>query len=411
MATRTPALPDDQPISGHLLPREAYFSPEWFEREQEELFGRCWQFAGMTDDFSEPGSYKAVQVGPHPLLVVRGADGELRAMHNLCRHRGTQVLSGSGCVKRAIVCPYHRWTYDIDGRLRHVPQANEFPGGIDKASLSLAPARLETFREMVFVHPNPEAEPLSDWLGDFPTYHGPFEPGRLMEIFVGSYPVHANWKTVLENHLDGYHLEYVHQETLKGYDHRRQQHYLYRRHWSLYDPVQAGKEPPDKVSTRMPVIDHVDEHWHGSSVHMLFPNLAVSTGATFWSTVHVVPTGPESCRLDMRSRVQPLPEFVAKSIRRLRPVGKAARRIQAGATAIQKAVRTGERNPLSLIRLGLDVEMPLGLIEEDVFCCEALQTGLRSPNFKIGPLAPRYEKAILAFQQNVLDYLPISPRS
>jgi phenylpropionate dioxygenase-like ring-hydroxylating dioxygenase large terminal subunit len=390
----------------HRLPREAYFSQEWHDREQIELFGRCWHFAGMTDDYDGPGSYRAVQVGPHPLLVVRGSDGELRAHHNLCRHRGAQVLQGAGKIRKSIICPYHRWAYGVDGCLLHIPQRQEFDPGVDESALSLRRAALDTFKGMVFVHPDPHPEPLADWLGDFPEHHGPFDPEQLVEVIDEVHELNCNWKTYLENHQDGYHLGYVHAESLGGYAHREQRHYLYGRHWSFHEPIEAGvDDPPDRAATNMPLIPELDRHWQGSSVHVLFPNFAVSGGATFWCSLEVQPLTPETCRLHLRARGV---AAAAEAPRLVKLTREAVRRAQAAAGAAHRQVRARRFAPGAVVAAAAaKPEKPLGVLEEDAYCCEAIQTGLRSPNFEIGPIAPRYEQSIIAFQQNVLDYVPI----
>ena len=87
-----------------LLPREAYVDSEWLAREQEELFGNQWAYVGLTTEFEQPGAYQTIQVGNHPLFVLRGAEGELRAFHNLCRHRGTELVEGRGVVEQGRHC-------------------------------------------------------------------------------------------------------------------------------------------------------------------------------------------------------------------------------------------------------------------------------------------------------------------
>ena len=96
------------------LPVEAYLSRPWFDREQELLFGRTWQFAGLAEDLTEPGDYVTAQAGPFPLIVLRGEDGELRAFHNICRHRGTQLLRAVGKARKVITCPYHGFQYSLE---------------------------------------------------------------------------------------------------------------------------------------------------------------------------------------------------------------------------------------------------------------------------------------------------------
>ena len=108
--------------SDMLLPAEAYTARKWFDREQRELFGRSWQFAGMTSDASEPGEYICVQAGACPLIVIRDDEGDLKAYHNIYRHRGTQLLEVTGERKKVIKCPYHDWVYSLDGKLIGVPQ-------------------------------------------------------------------------------------------------------------------------------------------------------------------------------------------------------------------------------------------------------------------------------------------------
>jgi phenylpropionate dioxygenase-like ring-hydroxylating dioxygenase large terminal subunit len=147
---------------------------------------------------------------------------------------------GAGQIKKSIVCPYHRWSYDIDGCLLHIPQRKEFEGPIDYSELGLRRARLEAFKGTVFVHPEAEGESLATWLGDFPKYHGPYEPERLIEVSSESFALNCNWKTYLENHQDGYHLEYVHAKTLDGYEHHKQAHNFYRRNWSFHEPISRG---------------------------------------------------------------------------------------------------------------------------------------------------------------------------
>lgn len=120
----------------HLLPVEAYTSQEWFEREQREIFSKVWSYAGLTEDISEPGQYISVQAGLNNIFIVMGRDYRLRAFHNICRHRGTQLLRAVGKTQKMITCPYHDWTYNLEGSLVSVPEEEEFPD-LDKGCLGL----------------------------------------------------------------------------------------------------------------------------------------------------------------------------------------------------------------------------------------------------------------------------------
>ncbi len=400
---------EDATGTGTVLPRRAYLEQEWFDREQEDLFGRTWQFAGMAEDFAA-STYRTVRAGAYPLVVTADGEGRLNAFHNLCRHRGATVAQGCGALPKAFVCPYHRWTYGRDGSLLNIPQRSEFAPGVELGGLGLRRARVETWRGMVFVHPDADpgspAEPLADWLGDFPRHHGPYQPERLQEVVRESYDIRANWKTFAENHQDGYHLAYVHAANLRGYQHREQEHFLHGRHWSFFEPLIPGATPPDERFTRLRRIDHIDERWHGSSVHLLFPNLALAAGATFWATIHLLPVAPDRTTVELRVRGMPVPGVVLPALALL---GRALPTLQLAAArgaAAARTVRAGVLDPREVVRAAAAVSPALGVMEEDVYCCEAIQEGLRSPGFELGPLAQRYERSVLAFQRNVLDYVP-----
>ncbi|MCY4650827.1 MAG: aromatic ring-hydroxylating dioxygenase subunit alpha [bacterium] len=199
-----------------ILPVEAYTSQEWFDREQEAIFSRTWAFAGLAGDISEPGQYTSVQAGLNNIFIVMGRDRRLRAFHNICRHRGTQLLRAVGNTQRAIVCPYHDWTYDLEGSLISVHnREREFPG-LDMACFGLKKASVDLWRGMLWVHPNEHAGSIMDWFGEVEPHLGPHDVDRLVEYAKGrsEYEIAANWKIVVENYIDGYHLGYLHSGTL-----------------------------------------------------------------------------------------------------------------------------------------------------------------------------------------------------
>lgn len=155
----------------------------------------------------ENGSYLARAAAGVPIVAVRGADGAVRAFRNACRHRGTQVAQGAGCAK-SFVCPYHAWTYELDGRLRHVPHEDGFPG-LDKRAHGLVPVAVQERLGMIFVNQDgadAAIDPLPAMLA----------PGR--EVF--SYretELEVNWKIFLESFIEGYHIRYTHPETFYPY--------------------------------------------------------------------------------------------------------------------------------------------------------------------------------------------------
>jgi phenylpropionate dioxygenase-like ring-hydroxylating dioxygenase large terminal subunit len=152
----------------------------------------------------KPGAYLARSAAHTPLLVVRGHDGRVRAFRNACRHRGTQLAAGTGCEK-AFVCPYHGWTYDLDGALRHVPHEHGFLG-LDKATRGLVPVGCEERSGLVFVTQAPDANLLPD---DVPML---LEPHWQL-LAASQREIPANWKIFAEGFLEGYHIRETHPQT------------------------------------------------------------------------------------------------------------------------------------------------------------------------------------------------------
>ena len=190
------------------LPAWCYTSEEYYRLEVRNLFSRTWNFFGHVDQVAEPGDFIAVDYVGVPILIVRGADGELRAFANNCRHRGTPVADGEGNC-RAFTCPYHGWVYDLDGRLHSAPgmeRAKKF----DAAEYGLRRLRLETCGCFVFVNFDDDAPPLADYLGDFPDLMASYRLDELSLVRKRVHEVDCNWKVHIENAMEEYHLPMVH---------------------------------------------------------------------------------------------------------------------------------------------------------------------------------------------------------
>jgi Rieske 2Fe-2S family protein len=192
------------------LPRAAYVDPAVFEAERERLFARQWFCVGRSEDVPEAGDVLAVDVAGESVLLVRDGD-ELRAFYNLCRHRGSTLLD-AGCsahVSGGIRCPYHAWTYRLDGSLLRAPFVDE----VDADAFGLHPVGLETWGGWVFVHLTPaEAPPLAEQLGPIPGRVQRYPLADLRRGATVTYDVAANWKVIAENFNECYHCGPVHPE-------------------------------------------------------------------------------------------------------------------------------------------------------------------------------------------------------
>lgn len=200
------------PARSMSLRAEAYVDPQWVRVDREAIFARTWQWVCHVEKLRRPGDYVATTVAEMPVLVVRDRDGGLRAFYNVCKHRAHELLSGSGSVN-AIMCPYHAWTYGLDGRLkgaRHAHRMDTF----DKSEICLDAIGVEEFGGFVYVNLDPEAPSLGAQAPDLAADIARWAPDvtELTHAKRLTYDVRTNWKNVIDNFLECYHCHIAHQE-------------------------------------------------------------------------------------------------------------------------------------------------------------------------------------------------------
>jgi len=197
-------------VDTRSMPWSWYTDPVVLRLEHERIFRRSWQYVARRDEIAEPGSFLATRVADVPIVLVRDEGGTLRAFVNVCRHRGSLVCEGSG--KRATLqCPYHAWTYGLDGRLVAAPRMAK-EGSNDPAELGLVQAQVGTWGPLVFVNPDLEAPPLADFLDDVPerVASAGIDLDSLRFLHRSEWEVEANWKISAENFLECYHCPVAH---------------------------------------------------------------------------------------------------------------------------------------------------------------------------------------------------------
>ena len=204
-------VPNDWDRRG--LPGWTYHSDALFALEKEQLFLRHWQVAGHVNDLPATGDWISFDILGERAVVMRGADGVVRAFHNLCRHRGARVVDGAqGNCRNAMVCPFHGWVYNLDGTLRGAAQPTSF-GTLDRSKFGLKPIEMEEFHGFIFLrfHPGPQpavATMLAPYEADFAAYH-------LTEVLPVATPdwstdLAVNWKSVRDVDNEGYHVAMAH---------------------------------------------------------------------------------------------------------------------------------------------------------------------------------------------------------
>lgn len=352
------------------LPKEAYTDQGWLDLEFQNLFSDAWFIIGHKDDFTEAGSYRTLTAGLAPLAVIRDNEGGYSAYHNICRHRGAVLLDGeSGNAGGSLVCPYHRWTYGLDGALRGVPNRTECFPGLDRSALGLKPAAMGIFRNLVFVNQLGDSD-FDQWISPLRGREWPHDlsSGDVREATPLVYDLKCNWKVFVENAIDGYHLAYLHEHTLGGPTpdqnlwEKAGQHMIW---YANEDGIRHRLPAKIRENGRTGMIASASDPGYGG-VYYLFPaTLIVATPYGFSiSTLH--PISPSRTRLTVRHWVGPWQN------------------------TDERQNIPGFDETTGVISSDNWTEHPLDTGDfqtEDIWICEKVQRGLQSPAYEHGPLS------------------------
>lgn len=211
------ALAGTDRVAGQL-----YTDPEIFEAEIEKIFYKTWIWVAHDSEIPEKGNFKKAMIGRQPVIVTRDRKGGVNVLLNRCRHRGASVCEPDKGKANGFTCPYHSWSYSLDGQLRGIPYPEGYEGVVEKKDMPLQKLRVESYAGMIFASFNPDVEPLEDFLGDAKLWID-----RFMKQGAG-YPIKVqgehkfrfdgNWKIQLENTTDGYHFPIVHRSWMASVD-------------------------------------------------------------------------------------------------------------------------------------------------------------------------------------------------
>ena len=203
------ALPADRPMT---MPGAFYTSQTRFEQEAQTVLRTGWHCLGRTDEIPAPGDFFTVQLLNEPIVVVRGDDGAIRALANVCRHRGMPLAEGRGSAKR-FICSYHAWAYARDGALLRAPRMEN--AGFDPKTCRLPEHRVQLWNGFIYVTLSPDTPPFAHPQLD--QMLAPYAPQTFRLVHVAEEDWHTNWKCLVENFMEGYHLSVVHPTTLHDY--------------------------------------------------------------------------------------------------------------------------------------------------------------------------------------------------
>jgi nitrite reductase/ring-hydroxylating ferredoxin subunit len=425
----TSTVPAPRPIT---IPVSRYLDPAFAARENERLWPHVWQFACGLDHVAEAGDFYEYECGPYSTLLVRGDDGELRAFQNVCRHRGSQLCEGTGSGLEHIRCPFHRWTWDLTGRLREVPSRREF--GVLNDDLPLIPCQVDTWGPLVFVNPSRDAEPLEQFLDPVPRDSAWARMDEFRCTAAVSVPARCNWKTLIDAFSETYHVQGIHREMLPMCDDVNGPQGVWQRHGKLVQPyglasprlrerpsdqeiweafveimgnrvgkptnrAEAGPAPdvPEGGTFREAMADRVRAHSRAQGVDLsdfdtdqtlnmsqynLFPNITV---LVFSDMVNVIRSRPGADHT--------LASMDAFLFERRPP-------------------SDDDGTPARPFDLALqpDDDLPLGLVlGQDVANFERAQRGMQQPGFTHLTVSPTEECRLVNLHRNLEDYLGITP--
>ncbi|HKO84638.1 MAG TPA: aromatic ring-hydroxylating dioxygenase subunit alpha [Actinomycetota bacterium] len=338
-----------------MLPRDAYTSPRVFAFEQERFFAGSWTCVGREGDLEGTGTQRAVRVGGAGVLLARGSDGRVRAFANTCRHRGHELLGvGEQTTRRTMLCPYHAWTYDLDGALRVAPGFRDH-GDFRPAEHGLVELPLESWHGFLFVNGSGDAPPFAEHVGALDDLVAPYRMERLVPLATHRYDLACNWKVVLENYHECYHCPLIHPELCQVSPPASGDNFELDGAWvggtmDLKD--HAVTMSLDGHSDGVPIPGLDTERLRTVAYLGLFPNLLLSLHPDYVMTHLVEPLGP----------------------------------------ALSHVVCSWYFPPEATERPGFDpsyaVEFWDRTNRQDWAACESVQRGMASPHFQPGPLAP-----------------------
>jgi choline monooxygenase len=272
----------------HTIPAPWYLDIEIERLEQQRVFGGNWLAIGRTEQLTHPGDYITAAIAGEPILAVRGADGNLRAFFNVCRHHAAAVATAPCGRAQSFRCPYHGWNYGLDGSLKGMP---EFAGvcNFDQSANGLVPVSIETWENFVFVSLAVDPEPLPHYLGDLVSLVSPLGLDQLQFHSWREYTLNCNWKVYVDNYLDGgYHVPHLHKGLNSVLDYT---HYTIENgtHFCLQSsPMVASDEDAQVSATRKG-----DRAWY----FWIYPNFMINIYQGVMDTNLVLPLGPNKCRV------------------------------------------------------------------------------------------------------------------
>ena len=289
-----------------VLPSAAYWAGDWFDRERAAVFEPAWHFVGLTGDLPREGSFLTADVCGRPVIVWHTSAG-LRAFLNVCPHRASMLTrEPTGCVER-LTCGYHGWEFDESGDTRRIPDARSFRP-MKKGQLGLTPLRVDTAGQAIFLNLHDAGPPLAESLGPGAELIADFTGGRFRHVGTFDRTEDFNWKLIVENAIESYHVEFVHTKTFAKSPKAELCEHTVGDWGSNFSTVEEGA-----VAKWRGVAEHWIHRWFGHDYlelyehHLFYPNVMAARSKFYRFLFVVDPVGPTRARVRFLSFGDPGP--------------------------------------------------------------------------------------------------------
>lgn len=375
-------------MTANLLKPSDYTDTSIFNLEQKRIFSKGWHYAGLQEDVAEIDHYITVTQGYCSYVIAMGEDGLLHAFQNVCRHRGMPLLEGKGKLPKQLTCPYHDWTYNKQGILKSLPKKrHEFPT-IDKACLSLKKAKVAIWRGMIWLNSDIDAVDIAHYFKEVEPLLAPYDVTSLIEVKEEKYEtiIAANWKLVVENYIDHYHLAQLHSGTLAMYDHKKAQFGFVGDHFHFWEPLSKDYQVDIEKNSPLPLLLDKKDPKLGAYVPMLFPCTGLAESESSWSVFQIIPLAVDRTKVIVRTKVKDVSmlSFIKQSL-------SSYNYWQNKVSSKRKRESSDKNHALT----------SADFMQEDAYVCEQVQQSLNNPFFEFGPSALMGEAPIRQFQQIV----------
>ena len=317
------------------LPGWVYHDPDYFRVEMARLIRPSWQIVCHASDIGQAGDWRSLDILGESVIVIRGGDGLVRAFANVCRHRGSRLVDGTGGCAKRLTCPYHAWTYAADGRLLAVPSREDYPG-LDPSALGLVPVEMEAWRGFLFVRLEGGGPSVAEMMAPYEAEVAPHDFEALEAIGrITLRPRDVNWKNVADNYSDGLHIKVAHPglTRLFGGDYRIEAGaHVDRMSGVLVD--QPSRNLSERAYQRF--LPEGDRTW---LYFKLWPNVAIDIYPDQVDFMHFVPVGPTQTMIREISYARPGASREMKAARYLN--WRINRRVNDEDTALIRRVQQG----------------------------------------------------------------------